>query len=59
MEEIAKKLDIINKTLEGILETMKKPENRFVKALTIAGAGVGVLGMIHIVDTIIKWISGG
>jgi preprotein translocase subunit Sss1 len=58
MEKVEEKLDNINKTLEGILEVMKKPENKFQNALTLAGAGVGVLGIIHIIDTILNWIGG-
>ena len=57
-ERIAEGLDSINKTLEEILGVMKKPENPFIKTLTIAGIGVGVLGIIQVVDTIIKWFGG-
>ena len=66
MEKVVKKLDNMNKTLEKhlkrhndiaqeMLNIMKKPENSFVKALTIAGVVVGILGIIQVVDTIIKW----
>ena len=62
MEKVVKKLDTINKTLEKhneitqkMLDVMHKPENPFVKTLTIAGIGVGVLGIIQVIDTILKW----
>jgi preprotein translocase subunit Sss1 len=62
MEQIVEKLGNLNKTLEKhneitqkILEIMQKPENPFFKALTIAGIGVGILGIIQVVDTILKW----
>jgi len=38
-----------------MLDVMQKPENPLIKALTIAGIGVGILGIIQIIDTIIKW----
>ena len=65
MKSQAEKLDSINKTLERhndivqkMLDIMQKPENPFVKTLTVAGVGVGVLGIIQVVDTIIKWFGG-
>jgi len=38
-----------------MLELMQKPENPFFKVLTIAGIGVGILGIIQVIDTILKW----
>jgi len=62
MDNVVEKLDNINKTLEKhnaitqkMLEVMQKPENPFFKALTIAGIGVGILGIIQVIDTILKW----
>ena len=62
MEKIAEKLDLINQTLmkqneitQKVLSVMQKPENPFFKALTIAGIGVGILGIIQVIDTILKW----
>ena len=55
MEKVVEKLDNINQTLEKMLEVMKKPENPFIKVLTIAGIGVGILGIIQVIDTIVKW----
>jgi len=62
MELVAEKLDNINKTLERnneiaqkMLDTMRKPENPFIKVLTVAGIGVGILGIIQVIDTILKW----
>jgi preprotein translocase subunit Sss1 len=58
MDNIPEKLENINQTLEKILAVMQRPENPFVKTLTVAGIGVGVLGIIHVIDTIIKWVGG-
>jgi preprotein translocase subunit Sss1 len=59
MKQLVVEIGRINKTLEGILDIMRKPENKFFKALSIAGTGVGALGIIHVVDTVIKWFLGG
>ena len=58
MDEVAKKLNDINNTLERILGVMQKPDNPFVRTLTLAGIGVGILGIIQIIDTILKWLGG-
>lgn len=57
-EPIAERLEDINKTLEKMLAVIQKPENPFVKVLTVAGVGVGVLGIIQVIDTIVKWVGG-
>jgi len=57
-EKIAEELNNINQTLNNILGAMKKTENPFVKTLTTVGIGVGVLGIIQIIDTILKWFGG-
>ncbi|GHV26937.1 hypothetical protein AGMMS4952_07830 [Spirochaetia bacterium] len=59
MEKVIEKLDDINRTLEGILAVMKKPESKFEKALEYGGAGVGILGILSIIDIIRRWLIGG
>ncbi|GHV80504.1 hypothetical protein AGMMS49944_22950 [Spirochaetia bacterium] len=59
MEKVVEKLDAINKTLEGILAVMKKPESKFEKILEYGGAGVSILGLLSIIDIIRRWIIGG
>jgi|TergutMp193P3_1026864.scaffolds.fasta_scaffold79547_2 preprotein translocase subunit Sss1 len=59
-QEIIGELKNINSTLSGILEVMKKPQkNKVMQVFEVAGAGVGVLGIITIADIIRKWITGG
>jgi hypothetical protein len=60
-EKIVEKLDAINKTLERILETMKKPENKIVRGMTIASLSASLLGagLFGIIDFIIKTFFGG
>jgi len=46
-------------TLDQVLVVMKKPENKFVRALDIASAIVGTLAILSIVDSIQSWFFGG
>ena len=49
----------MSETLDKMLVVLSKPEKLGVKALEIAGAIVGVLGILSIIDTIRSWIFGG
>ena len=42
-----------------MLDVMQKSENPLFKVLTIAGVGVGILGIIQVIDTILKWFLEG
>jgi len=59
MENIGEKLDNINNTLEGIRQTLCKPENKVMTVLKYAGAIVGVLGVLTVIELIRQWIIGG
>jgi preprotein translocase subunit Sss1 len=60
MKEIIDELKHINSTLSGMLEVMKRPEkSKMLQVFEIAGAGVGILGIISVADIIRKWIIGG
>jgi preprotein translocase subunit Sss1 len=60
MKEISEELRQINITLAGILEVLRKPsKNKLMQVFEVAGAGVGILGIISIADIIRKWIIGG
>ena len=59
MDKVADRLDAINKTLCVIADAMPKRENRatrFLKTVVLLGAA---LGLVNIVDTILRWITGG
>jgi hypothetical protein len=42
-----------------MLKVMSKPENPFLKGLTIGGLFAGFFGIIHVIDTIMKWFKEG
>ena len=58
MEKIVEKLDNINKTLEGIKEILKTPENKVMTVFKYVGAWVSALGILSIVELIRQWIMG-
>jgi len=60
MKEVIEELKRMNSILEGILATMKKPgKTKLMQIFEIAGACVGILGIISIADIIRKWFMEG
>ena len=66
MENIGKKLDGINETLREhneiarkMLDVIPKPENNIIRALLLGGIAASALGIVHVVDTILSWLTGG
>jgi hypothetical protein len=58
MDNVAEKLDNINKTLEKILSVMNKPKNKFVQWLNVAALIAGAFAIIHVIETILN-LAGG
>jgi hypothetical protein len=58
MEKIVEKLDNINKTLQGIQEILRTPENKVMTVFKYVGAGVSALGILSIAELIRQWIMG-
>jgi hypothetical protein len=56
MERIVERLDTMNSTLEKMLDVMKKPVNKFFRALEIIGLGVGILSVLNAIDIIRSWV---
>jgi len=48
----------LSSTVDKILLTLQKPKNRMVTIFEIAAAGVGILGILSIIDIIRNWIGG-
>jgi len=59
MDRIADRLDAINKTLEIIADAMPKKENRTIRVLKTVVLVGAALGIINIIDTIVRWFTGG
>ena len=57
-EEDKDKIRHISETLDKILDLLQKPENRLARIFEIAAAGVGILGILSIIDIIRNWIGG-
>jgi len=47
------------KLLKKMTDIMEKPENPFLKGLRIGGLFAGFIGIIHVIDIIIKWFKEG
>ena len=65
-ENISEKLDNVSRVLEkqneiiqGMLDIMKKPKNKFVEGVVLFGLFVGALVIVNIIDTISRWFFGG
>jgi hypothetical protein len=50
-------LNHISVTLDTMLSIMQKPENRFIKALEIAGTVITVASLLSVIDTIRNWLG--
>jgi hypothetical protein len=59
MRRIIGQLERMNETLEGMLNFMKKPESKLARVFDIAATGVGILGILSIIDIVRNWILEG
>ena len=59
MEQALAELVKLNDNVKIIVETIQKPESKFLKLLEIVGNAVGIIGILAIVDIIRHWILGG
>jgi energy-converting hydrogenase Eha subunit F len=59
MEEVTGQLKEINSKLDTIISILKKPESKMARVFEIVAAGVGILGILSIIDIIRNWILGG
>jgi len=58
MDEVICQLSYVNKKLDAIILIMRKPENKLVRIFEIAAMGVGILGILSIIDVIRNWLMG-
>jgi hypothetical protein len=49
----------ISNTLDEVLVVLKKPGNKFLRALEIAGAVVSVMAILGIIEIVRNWFFGG
>ena len=48
-----------NEIVQNILNVMRKPENKFVRALQMLLLIIGVLGVTNVIDVVRNWVLGG
>jgi hypothetical protein len=59
MDNVAEKLDNINKTLEKIQCVLDKPKSKFVQWLVVVGYFAIAFSILQVFDTVIGWFTGG
>ena len=57
VEQAIKELAELNKKADIIIGIMRKPENKFIKALEIAGAVITVVSLLSVIDIIRNWLG--
>jgi hypothetical protein len=58
IEQLNQTTSNIDKTVGKILETIAKPPNRVATILNTVAAGVTILGILGIIELLIKWLGG-
>ena len=56
-EKVALHLKEINCKLDVIIDIMRKPENRFIRVLEIAGTIITVVSLLSVIDTLRHWLG--
>ncbi|MDR0524608.1 MAG: hypothetical protein LBG90_01905 [Spirochaetaceae bacterium] len=56
MEEILEQLKALNAKLDTLIRILQKPENKVSRGFEIAATGVGILGILGIIDIIRNWL---
>jgi hypothetical protein len=57
VEQVIAELAALNKKADTIIGIMKKPENKFIKVLEIAGAVITVMSFLSVIDIIRHWLG--
>ena len=57
MEQVIAELSALNKKVDVIVGIMKKPQNRLIKVLEIAGTVITVMSLLSVIDIIRHWLG--
>jgi len=57
MEQVVAELSELNKKVDVIVGIMKKPQNRIIKVLEIAGTIITVMSLLSVIDLIRHWLG--
>ena len=57
MEQVVAELSELNKQVAVIVGIMKKPQNRFIKVLEIAGTVITVMSLLSVIELIRHWLG--
>jgi len=56
VEQVIAELAELNKKADVIIDIMKKPENKFIKVLEIAGTVITVMSILSVIEVIRNWL---
>ena len=59
MEKIVEELQALNTKVDTIIGLMTKPVNKTTRVFELVATGIGILGILGVVDIIRNWIRGG
>ena len=48
----------ISDTLDKILEVLSKPPNKAVKIFELISMGIGIVGILSVIDILKNWLGG-
>jgi hypothetical protein len=57
MEQVVAELSELNKQVAVIVGIMKKPQNRLIKVLEIAGTVITVMSLLSVIELIRQWLG--
>ena len=59
MEKVVEELKALNAKANTIIGLMVKPENKTARVFELVATGIGILGILSVIDIIRNWITGG
>jgi hypothetical protein len=59
MEKVVEELQSLNAKVDTIIGLLGKPGNKTARVFELVATGIGILGILSIIDIIKNWIMGG
>ena len=59
MERVVEELKALNTKADTIIGLMTKPVSKTARVFELVATGIGILGILGVVDIIRNWILGG
>jgi hypothetical protein len=59
VEKVIEELKALNTKADTIIGLMGRPESKKVRIFELVATGIGILGVLSVIDIIRTWIIGG